>query len=175
MIKLETERLKLEKWSKKDAEGLFAYAKNPNVGPNAGWKPHENIKESMTIIKKIFLTNIVWKITLKENNQIIGSIGLEADRHRPGIASKELGYSLAEDHWGKGIMTEAAKAVLDYAFNDMGLEIVAVQTGPLNLRSQRVIEKLGFKSEGLQRYAYIIYDGSVRDVKVYSMYKDEWE
>ena len=54
MKRLETERLILDKWTKKDARDLFAYASTPNVGPLAGWKPHETIGESKMRIKKIF-------------------------------------------------------------------------------------------------------------------------
>ena len=76
-------------------------------------------------------------------------------------------------------MTEAAKAVMDYAFKEMELVIMAVVTGPDNKRSQRVIEKCGFKYEGRQRKAYHIWDGSEegfdRDNLVYSILKEEWE
>lgn len=176
MVKaLETERLMLTAWSKKDAAALFAYAKNPNVGPHAGWKPHESERESKRIIKEIFLTGMTWKITWKETGQVIGSIGLEEDRHRPFIASKELGYSLSEEFWGRGIMTEAGKAIMDYAFTRLNLIMMAVQTGPDNLRSQSVIEKLGFHYEGTLRQTYRTYDDSVRDARVYSVTKEEWE
>ncbi len=52
---IETERLILRKWTQNDAESLFAYAKNPNVGPIAGWPPHKNIEESKNIIDNVFL------------------------------------------------------------------------------------------------------------------------
>ncbi|MEG0156226.1 MAG: GNAT family protein [Anaerovoracaceae bacterium] len=174
MVKLETQRLRLEAWKKKDAEDLFAYAQNPNVGPPAGWGPHKDLKESKEVIKEIFLKNQVWKIIEKESGRVIGSIGFEGDRHRPAIASKELGYSLAYEYWGRGIMPEAAEAVIRYTFEQEGTEIVAIQTGPENKRSQGVIAKMGFVYEGTQRYAYKTYDGSIRDVLVYSLKKEEW-
>ena len=98
---LETERLILRMWSKKDAPELYEYAKNPNVGPHAGWKPHASVHESRMIISQLFLTNMCWAIVDKESGKVIGSIGLEEDKFRPDIKSKELGYSLAEDHWKK--------------------------------------------------------------------------
>lgn len=172
---LETERLILRPFTKDDAEGLFNYASNPNVGPHAGWKPHANVAESQEVLEEIFLVNQSWAIINKDNEKLIGSICLEPDRRRPGVASKEIGYSLAEEFWGKGIMTESAKEVIRYAFEEMNLDILAICTGPTNERSARVIEKCGFKYEGITRYCYKIFDGSVRDSRCYSLFKNEWE
>lgn len=172
---IETERLILRMWSKKDAPELYAYAKNPNVGPNAGWKPHESIEESREIIATIFLTNMCWAIVDKSTNKIIGSIGLEQDRFRPDVNSKELGYSLAEEYWGQGMMTEAAKAVIKYSFDSLKLDVLMIRTGDSNKRSQRVIEKCGFRYEGTLRRTYRIYDGSIREVRCYSMLNEEYE
>lgn len=177
MKTIETERLKLTPWtsSKDDAEGLYAYAKDPDVGPNAGWKPHASVEESAEIIRELFLPNEVWAIRDKEYGKIMGSIGLEPDRRREDVASKEMGYSLGKEFWGKGYMTEAAKAVMDYAFREDDLVVLAICTGPENKRSQRVIEKCGFQFEGIQRKGYHIYDGSDRDNMVYSILREEWE
>ena len=72
-------------------------------------------------------------------------------------------------------MTEAAGAVIDYAFEDLGLVIMGICTGPANKRSQRVIEKCGFKFEGVQRRGYHIFTGEDRDNLVFSMLREEWE
>ena len=171
---LETERLILRMWKKKDAPELYEYAKNPNVGPHAGWKPHESVHESRMIISQLFLTNMCWAIVDKETGKVIGSIGLEEDKFRPDVKSKELGYSLSEDYWKKGIMTEAAKRVIEHAFEDLRLDVLMIRTGDANLRSQRVIEKCGFAYEGTLRRTYRIYDGSIREVRCYSMLKEEY-
>ena len=177
MKTLETERLILTGWnlSDEDIDGLYAYAKNPNVGPNAGWKPHESREESKKIIEELFLPHEVWSIREKETGKVIGSIGLEPDRRREDVKSMEMGYSLAEESWGKGYMTEAARAVIDYAFGELGLVVLAICTGPENRRSQRVIEKCGFQYEGRQRKGYHIYDGTDRDNLMYSIIREEWE
>lgn len=172
--KLETERLTLRMWSKKDAADLYEYAKNPNVGPNAGWKPHDSIMESRQIIKSIFWENMCWAIVDKETGKVIGSIGLENDRFRPDVNSKELGYSLSEDHWGKGLMTEAAKCMVQYAFEVLKLDVLMIRTGDANQRSQRVIEKCGFQYEGTLRRTYRIYDGTIREVRCYSILREEY-
>ena len=177
MKRIETERLILDKWttSEADIKGLYEYAKNPDVGPNAGWKPHDSEAESKEIIEELFLPNEVWAIREKESGKIIGSVGLEPDKRRENVNSWELGYSLAKESWGMGYMTEAAKAVIDYAFKELDLVVLAICTGPENKRSQRVIEKCGFKFEGVQRKAYHTYDGADRDNLVYSMLREEWE
>lgn len=181
MKTLETERLILTMFTMEDAADLYAYAKNPNVGPHAGWSPHRDIEESKEIIRDLFLPNESWAIRLKEKEKegalapVIGSISLEPDRFRPDANSKELGYSLSEEYWGKGLMTEAAKEVLRFAFEELGLSQVAICTGPDNKRSQRIIEKCGFKYEGTIRRTYKIYDGSLRDSLLFSMLREEYE
>ncbi|MEG1584781.1 MAG: GNAT family N-acetyltransferase, partial [Anaerovorax sp.] len=87
MKQLVTKRLILREWEAKDAEGLYAYAKNPNVGPNAGWKPHRDVEESLEIINAMFIPNQVFAMVDKETGKIIGSIGLEPDKRRPNIES----------------------------------------------------------------------------------------
>lgn len=175
MKTLESERLTMTMYTLDDAKGLYEYAKNPNVGPHAGWAPHKDVAESEEIIRTMFLPAEAWAIRLKEDDRIIGTINLEPDKYRPDSNSKELGYSLAEDQWGKGIMTEAAKCVLKFAFTELGLDQVGICTSLVNKRSQRVIEKCGFKYEGTIRRAYKIWDGTPRDSMVFSMLKSEWE
>lgn len=171
---LETERLILRMWKKKDAAELYAYAKNPNVGAHAGWKPHDSVAESRMIIGTVFLTNMCWAIVDKETDRVIGSIGLEKDKFRPDVNSRELGYSLSEEYWGRGLMTEAARRMIRYAFETLKLEVLMIRTGDANLRSQRVIEKCGFQYEGTLRRTYRVYDGTIREVRCYSMLKEEY-
>ncbi len=173
--RLETERLILSPFVPEDAEGLYEYAKDPDVGPHAGWKPHESIEESLAVIREMFMKNGVWAIRLKGSDRLIGSIGLEPDKFRQESESREIGYSLAKDCWGRGLMPEAVRAVLDYGFYRAGLKQVGICTGPENKRSQRVIEKVGFTYEGTIRRAYRIYTGHCRDSLCYSMLKEEWD
>jgi ribosomal-protein-alanine N-acetyltransferase len=173
---IDTERLRLRAWTVGDAEDLFDYAKNPNVGPHGGWKPHESVEESVDIINSLFLEKYQsWAIVLKETGKVIGSIGYEEDSIRKEEGCMELGYALAFDQWGKGLMTEAAKAVLHYGFSQMDLTLVSIYHNPLNRRSGRVVEKCGFYYEGTLRRANKVYNGEIRDVACYSMTKMEHE
>ena len=157
---LETERLQLRGWKRSDAPQLYAYASNPNVGPKAGWKPHESIAESRKIIETVFRESRVWAIIEKTGGRIIGSIGLSEDRLRPGVRSLELGYSLAEEFWGHGLMTE---------------DVMMIRTGEENIASQRIIEKCGFQYEGTLRRIYKIYDGTIKPVRCYTMLREEYD
>lgn len=173
--RIETERLVLTPYTPEDARGFYEYAKDPDVGPRAGWKPHESVEESRMIIEEMFMPVGAWAIRLKGSDRVIGTIGLEPDKYRPESNSREVGYSLAKDMWGRGIMPEAVHAVLDYGFYEKGLDQIAICTGQENKRSQRVIEKTGFTYEGTIRRAYKIYTGECRESLCYSMLKEEWE
>lgn len=176
MKTIETERLILRDWNVEDVDDLYEYARNPNVGPHGGWKPHESKTESLEIMQTLFINEYdSWAIVFKENGKVIGSIGYEDDTKRPGINCKELGYAMSEDYWGKGIMTEAAKAAIRCGFDEMGLDMVSIYRNPLNERSGRVIDKCGFTYEGILRQANKVYDGSIRDVSCYSMTKEEYK
>jgi len=175
MAIIETERLYLSPFQESDAADMYEYAKNPNVGPIAGWAPHKSVEDTLEIIHAWFMQPYAWTIRLKGEDKMIGAIALEHDKYRPDAKSKEIGYSLSEDHWGKGIMTEAAKAVMEFGFKELDLEIIGICTGETNKRSQRVIEKCGFKYEGTIRKTYEIYDGTLRDSLVFSILREEYD
>ncbi|WP_303870373.1 GNAT family N-acetyltransferase [Acetobacterium wieringae] len=170
---IDTENLKLRPLTMADAGDVFAYSKSPNVGPQAGWKPHDTIEETKEIMKTIFVgQENIWGI--EKDHRIIGSIGLIEDPHRQNDQARMLGYALSEDFWGQGIMTEAARAVLAYGFDTLGLGLISVVHYPANLGSQRVIEKCGFHYEGTIRQADKIYTGEILDVKAYSITRVEF-
>ncbi len=173
--KLITGRLCLRRISTDDAAAMYELAKDPEVGPPAGWKPHESIEESTDIINSIFLTGDSFAVTDRETGVFMGVIAFENDRYRPHANSRELGYWLGRRYWGYGFMTEAARAVIDYGFDVKGFDQIGICTSETNKRSQSVIKKCGFIYEGTIRRTYRIYDGSLRDSRVYSMTKAEWE
>lgn len=174
MKPLITDRLILSAWKLSDAADLFSYAKNPNVGPAAGWAPHRNILESMQLIMKVLKPGGVFAIRPRDTGKAIGTISLSEDKYRPGIRSMELGYSMSEDYWGQGLMTEAAQAVIKHGFSNLGLDRICITTGPENIKSQNIIHKCGFTYEGTLRQAFRVYDGSVRDIMCFSISKEEY-
>lgn len=155
MQELETKRLILREFKIIDAEDLYEYAKNDLVGPNAGWKPHVNIEESKEIINMFIEGQESYAIVLKENNKVIGSIGLH-ERRDSVAKQREVGYVLSPDYWGQGIVPEAVNEVLRYGFEDLKLDMIWCAHFDFNHKSKRVCEKCGFtydhtKEEVLER------------------------
>lgn len=174
MKTLHTSRLTLRTLTPEDLDDFFEYASSPNVGPSAGWKPHEKKEESLKILKSFAEEEDVWGIVMNSSNKVIGSIGLHRDRKRENPRSRMIGYALSEDYWGRGLMTEAADRVLRHCFEELDLLIVSVYHYPSNARSMRVIEKSGFTYEGTLRQASTLFDGEVVDDVCYSMTREEY-
>ena len=74
-VRMETRRLILRPWRESDAEALFKYASDPDVGPRAGWPPHKSVDESLEIIRNVFSGEGMWAVELKEISEVVGSIG----------------------------------------------------------------------------------------------------
>lgn len=148
---LETERLILRSWRESDAEALFKYASDPDVGPRAGWPPHKSVEESLEIIRNVFSGEGMWAVELKNTSEPIGCVG-----YLPAACSNldkdedqcEVGYWIAKPYWGKGICTEAMRAVVDYCFNVKGFTVLWGDFFPENPASGKVMEKCGFVDTG---------------------------
>ncbi|MBO4384904.1 MAG: GNAT family N-acetyltransferase [Clostridia bacterium] len=172
---LYTERLMLRPWDESDAEACYEYAKDPRVGPAAGWPPHENAEQSRQIIRDVLLAvPESYAIVLKETGRLIGSIGL----NRTDLAVKddeaELGYWLGVPYWGRGIMPEAARELLRRAFEDLKLERVWCGYYDGNEKSKRVQEKLGFKYQWTTDDVPVRQMGETRKGHVNLMTKEDW-
>ena len=164
--RLETERLILREFRESDAEDVYEYARDPEVGPNAGWKPHESLDESRGVVKNFIQSGEVWAIEDKASHKVIGSIGLHKRTREGYTFDRELGYALSRAYWGRGLMTEAASAIVDYAFAH-GVKTLLVAHFDFNDRSRRVIEKLGFGKVGHIASSYTRYDGKVLSETIY--------
>ena len=140
---IETARLILRPWSENDAESLFKYASDPDVGPIAGWAPHTSVAESLEIIRTVFAAPDVYAVVLKETGEAVGCCGLIFGDNRPREA--ELGYWIGKPYWGRGLMTEAVRAILTRGFEVLSLDVILCSHYDGNIRSKRVIEKSGFK------------------------------
>lgn len=172
MKTIETERLILRAWKTDDAPDMFAYAQSPIVGPAAGWAPHSSIDVTQDYLAQTIKDDDTWAIVLKDQNRVIGSVGL----HTTGVDSvREVGYVMHPDFWGNGYMTEAVKAVLRFAFEELRLSSVRVKHYPDNVRSRNVIQNCGFRYDGTLRQASQRFDGAILDSCVYSMTREEWE
>ena len=155
---LETERLILRAWRADDLEDFYAYASEPGVGERAGWKHHESREESRRILESFIRAQEVFAGVLRSEQRAIGSLGVHPSwaAELPAFAApsgcpprvKEIGYVLSSAYWGRGLMPEAVRAVIEYAFGTLGLEALTVAHFPENVRSKRVIEKCGFTYYG---------------------------
>lgn len=147
MVTLTTERLVLRAWQETDSADLYEYAQNELVGPNAGWPPHKSEEESKQIIQMFLASNDTYAIVLKEENKVIGGIGMherKPDENLEHLNQREIGYILNPAYWGRGIMPEAVNRVIDYGFNDMNLDVIWCGHFDFNENSKRVVEKCGF-------------------------------
>ena len=102
---LTTERLVLRHWTEADAESLYEYAKDPDVGPVAGWNPHKNVEESLEVIKSVFTGAECYAVCERETNRAIGAVELKLNGYTDMTEREdecELGYWLGKPFWGRG-------------------------------------------------------------------------
>lgn len=161
-------RLLLRDWYDSDAEALWSFAKDPRVGPDAGWRPHRSIQESytaMTVYQRIG----VWAVALKETDLVIGTLELSHDGRRKGLKTMEIGYALSPAYWGEGLMAEAVRTALCYAFEEKKAQMVSAYCQPKNTRSVHLLESCGFSYEGTLRGMYLRFDGVPLDMNCYSI------
>ena len=177
-MKLGTERLILRHWEESDAENLYEYAKDPDVGPIAGWPAHQSIEESLDVIKNVFNTKEAYAICLKTDNKAIGAIELKLNGHTDMTNRDdecELGYWLGKPFWGQGIMPEAAKEMIRHAFEDIGMTKIWVGYYEGNTKSKRVQEKTGFRYQWKSENVDVPLMHEKRTGHVSSLTKDQWQ
>lgn len=162
-------------WEINDLDDLYAFAKNPNVGPQAGWRQHQSREESRQILSRMVTAPDQFAIMLKSTMKVIGIISAGIDTSRRNLAAKTIGCALNEAYWNQGLMTEAVGAMIRYLFMDPGTELIAMDHFADNYGSQRVIEKNGFQYEGTMRQKIRLFNGEVKDCLCYSLTRAEFE
>jgi ribosomal-protein-alanine N-acetyltransferase len=170
---LETERLILRKMVLNDAEAVFAYASNSEVSRYTLWETHRSIEDSRAFLE--FATQKYenggepdWGIVYRGNGCLVGACGLvnwEAEHARA-----EVGFVLSRDYWGRGLMSEAVRAILRFGFERMNLNRIEARCIAENAASARVMEKAGMVYEGTLRQREYI-KGTYRDIKLYAILK----
>jgi RimJ/RimL family protein N-acetyltransferase len=141
-----TDRLILRPWQEADAEDLYTYASDPEVGPPAGWPVHTSVENSREIIQNVLSKPETYAVCLKDGKPI-GSVGL----HLNGCTDMtsrddecELGYWIGKPFWGQGLIPEASRELLRYAFEELGMRAVWCGYYDGNEKSRKVQTKLGF-------------------------------
>lgn len=146
---IETDRLILRQWREEDAEALYRYASDPDIGPIAGWPPHTSVENSLEVIRTVFAAPETYAVVLKETGEPIGSCGIMFSNSLHSANMKEgeaeIGYWIGKPYWGQRLIPEAVKALLSRCFNDLALDAVWCGYYEGNSKSKRVCEKTGFK------------------------------
>lgn len=144
---LSTERLILRPFVPDDIEDFYEYASVPGVGEMAGWRHHSDRQESERILAMFINEKKTFAVCI--NGKVIGSIGIE--QYNTGyfpefeaLKARELGFVLSKDYWGRGLMPEAAGAVIRYCFDTLGLDLLICGHYSFNNQSKRAQEKMGF-------------------------------
>lgn len=177
-MRFETERLILRPWEESDAESLFEYASDPDVGPIAGWPPHKSLEESLNVIKNIFTGAECYAICEKSSDKAIGAIELKLNGHTDMTENDdecELGYWLGKPFWGKGYMPEAATELLRHGFEELGMACIWCGYYEGNAKSRRVQEKLGFSYHHSCDDVFVPLMDEVRIGHTNYMTKEQWK
>ncbi|MBR3293453.1 MAG: GNAT family N-acetyltransferase [Oscillospiraceae bacterium] len=171
---LQTARLILRPWEAADAEACYQYAKDPRVGPIAGWPAHTSVEQSREIIRTILSAPETYAIVWKESCLPIGSIGLHHNDLAEQEDEAELGYWLGVPWWGRGIVPEAAQELLRHAFEDLKLARVWCAYYEGNEKSRRGQEKLGFRHQWTTENLPVPQLGKTRTGYVNLMTREDW-
>ena len=171
---IETDRLRLRPFELGDVDDVLAYARDPEFSryvlmphPYSRRDAEQYLARELT---REWVSEPGWAIEL--GDAVVGSVslGIDFDNRRA-----TMGYGIASRHRGKGLMPEAARAVIDAAFQALpDLNRVWAFADARNVASTRVMQKLGMRSEGMLR-AHDVRDGELLDRAVYGLLRAEWE
>ena len=175
---LETERLILRKFTLDDAKDMFNnYGSDSDTSKYLVWNTHKNIEDSISYIKDVLEKYqkdnfYCWGVVLKETNALFGAISvidLDIKNH-----TAEVGYCYGSKWWGNGYATESFKRVIQFLFDDVGVETIYADHCLSNLASGKVMEKCGLKKEGILRKRMYDKEGILNDLVSYSILKEEY-
>ncbi len=172
---IETDRLILRRFRAGDVDDVLAYARDPRWSrylPGVP-RPYTRADAEAFVASRVsdqWEAQATWAMQL--NDGVAGGLGLTVESKHLRAA---LGYGLARPHWGKGLTTEAARAVIDAAYRTLpNLNRVYATADARNSASQRVMEKLGMRREARLR-AHRVHRGETVDWVIYGLLRDDWE
>ena len=174
---MQTKRLILRPWQDADAESLYAYAKDPDIGLPAGWPPHKSVEDSRNVIRHVLSVPETYAVCLKDGSPI-GSIGLKLKGSTDMTDREdecELGYWIGKPFWGQGLIPEAAEELLRHAFEELGMRAVWCGYYEGNVKSRRVQEKLGFVYQHTTEGLELPLLGELRTGHTMLLTKERWK
>lgn len=166
---------KIRKWELSDAADLATALSNRKVQDNLrdGLPYPYTEQDGIEFISAMLSVdeNETFAFAITADNKVVGSIGVfrQGNIHRQ---TAELGYYVAEEYWGKGIMTEAVKQICEYVFDKSDIIRIYAEPFAHNIASCRVLEKAGFQYEGTLR-SNAVKNGKVVDMKMYARLRTE--
>jgi len=173
VVPLEAPRLRLRALAMDDAAAVAAYGSDPEVSRYVSWPRHRSIEDAHAFLRYAIAAaeegrELIWAIVEHATGTVIGTVGLRLQGHRV-----ELGYALAQRHWGRGFATEAAARVVAWALAQRDIYRVWAVCDVENVASARVLEKIGLEREGrLRGWAVMPSLGAVpRDCWCYARLK----
>ncbi|MBU7555230.1 GNAT family N-acetyltransferase [Pediococcus ethanolidurans] len=169
---LETQRLLLRPVTVEDVEDMYEYASDPETVKYI-YARHKNLDDTRTQILNYFVKDPEgkWGIELKSSHKLIGSIDFRLDAKD---LKAEIGYAIGRNYWGNGFAPEAAKRLLKMGFNDLGLKRIDALHCSENLKSGRVMQKIGMQKEGLLKNNTQLKGRTVDDI-LYAITDDQWQ
>lgn len=173
---LKTSRLTLREFEQTDLDDFHEYASVDGVGQMAGWLPHQDKDETQRILD-IFIGGRDTFAIVKDD-KVIGSVGIKkfSAEKLAAFSNKkgcELGFVLSKDYWGQGIMPEAVLRVIDWLFEEQGMDFISCEHFVTNRQSKRVQEKCGFKY--VKDSVYETSYGKIEQVKVNVLERKDWK
>ena len=177
-IRIETERLILRPWRQEDLADFYAYTGDEALVPGMGWTRVEDLETARKIFPGYISTRESLALELKDTGEVIGDISIQPrpwERYPidPGLKGRELGFGIRSEYWGRGLMPEAAKAVMAYCFRVLQYDFVTCGHFYGNAQSRRVIEKCGFTP--LFDGAHTLPNGKTFDISTYIQYNPHKE
>ena len=176
MTEIKTNRLLLRPWKECDAESLYEYAKDPRVGPIAGWPIHTSVENSREIIRSVLSAPETYAVCL--DGKAVGSIGLmigkASDLALPETEG-ELGYWIGVPYWGQGLIPEAADALIERAFTALHLQTLWCGYFDGNEKSKRAQEKCGFIYHHTNKDVYWALTDDIRTEHITRLCAEEWK
>ena len=168
-LSIYSDRLLLRLFTDADAEALFTLASDPDVGPRAGWKPHQSVEESRQIIRTVFHNPTTWAIVLRQTGELVGAIGYgpSCECQLPALPCEStVGYWVGKPFWNQGICTEALRMMIDHI--RATTTITSLISGHFvdNPASGKVMEKCGFIATGDTCFDESLYTGKNRPIRV---------
>lgn len=173
---LDTPRLKLREITPQDVTSLLKHFGNPEVVKFIDMQPIKTLEQANEWLRWMggFFASkdgLRWGVALKEDDTFIGSAGLHNWNREANYA--EIGYDIAPQFWGEGYATEVAQVLVEFGFSNMKLNRIEADVVQGNIGSLRVLEKLGFKREGLLRQR-LLKGGKYYDIYLYGLLRCDY-